>query len=220
MARIHGLQHVNALFAAHLTHHDTIGTHTQRVCHQLPDAHLAFALYRLRASLQAHYMGMTRKFKLRRILDGHDALTQINFAGKGVEQRGLTRSRAAGNRQILPQRNRARKQLRIPRRQRAQFHQLAQRGDPVRKLPNREHRPVNCNGRNHCIHAIPAWEASVHDRTPLIDTATQWRDNPVDDHANLFIVCKYVVHRIELSRAFEKDRIAPVDHDLAHAVII
>src|SRR5207245_11002272 len=35
MARVHGLQHVEGLFATHLAHHDSIRTHTQTVDHQL-----------------------------------------------------------------------------------------------------------------------------------------------------------------------------------------
>ena len=44
MAGVHGLEHVDRLRAAHLPHHDAIGTHSQRVTNQISDADLAGTL--------------------------------------------------------------------------------------------------------------------------------------------------------------------------------
>ena len=163
---------------------------------------------------------MACELKLGGILDGHDALTQVDLAGKGIEQGCLARARTARHGQILTQRDGTRKQLRIPRRQGTQSHQLSQRGDPVGKFSDRENRPVDCDRRDYRIYAIAARKASVHDGTALIDTTSQRRDDSVDNHTDLLIIRKHVVHRMELSRALIEGRGASVDHDLAHAIII
>ena len=80
MAGVHGLQHVAALRAAYLAHHDAIGTHTQGVGHQVANRDRALTFDRGLASLQAHDMGMVRKLKLGGILDRHNALARGNLA--------------------------------------------------------------------------------------------------------------------------------------------
>ena len=43
VAGVHGLQHVERLLAAHLADDDAVGTHTEGIDHQLPDADGALA---------------------------------------------------------------------------------------------------------------------------------------------------------------------------------
>ena len=54
MTGVHGLQHVERFFAADLADDDAVGTHTQRVDHQLAGAHRALAFDVRRAGFQAH----------------------------------------------------------------------------------------------------------------------------------------------------------------------
>ena len=196
VTRVHGLQHVAALGTAYLTHDDAVGAHAQGIGHQVADCHRALALDRCLARLQAHHMRMVRKLELSGILDCHDALAGGNLARQRVEQRGLARARTSCNRQILPQRHRTRKQLRIPKRQRSQSHELIQRAYAVRKLADSEDWSIDRHGRNHRIDAIARLEAGIDDGAALIDAPAQRRDDAIYEHANLFIVLKRMLNGV------------------------
>ena len=52
MTRVHGLQHVQRFLATNLADHDSIGTHSEAVDHQLALHHRTFAFDIGRASFQ------------------------------------------------------------------------------------------------------------------------------------------------------------------------
>ena len=54
VAGIHGLEHIEGFFAAHLAHDDAIWTHTQAVDQQLTLADRALSFNVRRTGLQAH----------------------------------------------------------------------------------------------------------------------------------------------------------------------
>ena len=56
MARVHGLQHVEGFFSAHLADDDAVWPHSQTVNHELTLADRAFAFDVWRAGLQAYHM--------------------------------------------------------------------------------------------------------------------------------------------------------------------
>ena len=91
MARVHGLQHVEGLFATHLAHHDSIRTHTQTVDHQLPLPHGTLSFDVRRPSLKPHYVFLL-KLQFGGIFDSDDAVGIRNITGEHVQQRGLTSS--------------------------------------------------------------------------------------------------------------------------------
>ena len=161
-----------------------------------------------------------RKLELGGILDRHDALAGGNLARQCVEQRGLARARASRNRQILPQRHRARQQLRIPKRQRPQPHELVQRTDAVGELADGEDWPVDRHGWNHRVDAIARLEAGVDDGATLVDTTAQRRDDAVDEHTDLLVVLKRVLDRIQNAAALKKGRATAVDHDFGNGVVL
>ena len=84
VARAHGLQHVDALGAAHLAHHDAVRAHAQGVGHQVANRDGALALDGRLARLQAHHVRMARELELGGVLDGYDALVERDLAGQGV----------------------------------------------------------------------------------------------------------------------------------------
>ena len=73
MTGVHRLQHVQRLFAAHLTDDDAVGTHTQGVDHELAllDGALAFHVGRTR--FQARHVFLPQ-LQFRRVFDRDDAL--------------------------------------------------------------------------------------------------------------------------------------------------
>ena len=93
---IHGLHHVERLAAAHLANDDAIRPHAQRISHQIPLVDLAMTFDIGRTRFELNHVGLLQ-LQLGRILDRDDAFGRIDHAGKRVEQRGLARSRAAGN---------------------------------------------------------------------------------------------------------------------------
>ena len=81
VAGIHGLQHVEGLFAAHLADDDAVGTHTQTVDHQLALADRAFAFDVGGAGFQAHHV-LLLQLQFGGILDGDDALRRWECSRK------------------------------------------------------------------------------------------------------------------------------------------
>src|SRR5205814_4013376 len=110
VAGVHGLEHVERLFAAHLTDDDAVRAHSQSVDHELPRSDGPFAFHVGRAALQAHHV-LLFELQFRGVLNGDDALFIGNVAGKDVKQRGLAGAGATGNEHIQPGFHRASQQL-------------------------------------------------------------------------------------------------------------
>ena len=73
MAGVHGLEHVDRLRPATLTHDDPVGPHSQGVDQEQPLRHLAMALDVGRPGLQPHHVGLLQ-LEFGRVLDGDDPL--------------------------------------------------------------------------------------------------------------------------------------------------
>ena len=73
MTGVHGLEHVEGLAATDLTDDDAVGTHTQRVAHQVADLDLALALDVGRAGFERQHVVLV-ELELLGVLDGDDAL--------------------------------------------------------------------------------------------------------------------------------------------------
>ena len=73
MAGVHGLQHVEALGAAHLADDDAVGTHAEAVLHEVALRDLAAAFDVRRARLEADDVRLL-ELQLGRVLDRDDAL--------------------------------------------------------------------------------------------------------------------------------------------------
>jgi hypothetical protein len=73
VARVHRLEHVQRFATADLADHDAVGTHAERVSHQVADVDLAAALDVRRARLQRHDVVLAQ-LELCRVFDRHDAL--------------------------------------------------------------------------------------------------------------------------------------------------
>ena len=110
VARVHGLQHVQRLFAAHLAHDDAVRPHTQGVDDQLPDVDGALALQVGRPRFHARHVRLLQ-LQLGRVFDGDDALVLRNVAGERVQQRGLAGAGTAGDDDVQPRLDAALQQL-------------------------------------------------------------------------------------------------------------
>jgi hypothetical protein len=85
VTRVHGLQHVEGLFAAHLADHDAVGPHTQAVDDQLPLADRAFSFDVGRPRLQTNHV-LLFELEFGCVFDGHDAVGIRDISGEHVQQ--------------------------------------------------------------------------------------------------------------------------------------
>ena len=99
MAGVHRLQHVERLFAAHLTDDDAIGAHAQGVDDELPLLHRALAFHVGRTRLEARHV-LLPQLQFRGVFDRDDALVLGDEAGQHVEQRRLTGAGAAADQAV------------------------------------------------------------------------------------------------------------------------
>ena len=92
VAGVHRLQHVERLAAAHLADDDAVGPHAQRVADQIALRDLAASFQTGGAGFQPHDVRLLQ-LQFRGVLDGDDALADIDQPRQRVQQRGLARSR-------------------------------------------------------------------------------------------------------------------------------
>ena len=77
MTRVHRLQHVECFFAAALTDHNSIRTHTEAIDEQLALADGAVAFEVRGPGFQANHMRLAQ-LKFGRVFDGDNALLRID----------------------------------------------------------------------------------------------------------------------------------------------
>src|SRR4029079_14048319 len=99
VTRVHGLQHVQRLTATDLTDDDAVGTHTQRVAHEVADLDLALALDVGRARFHPEHVLLV-ELELLGVLDGHDALVGGDEARQHVQHRRLTGAGTAAHHDV------------------------------------------------------------------------------------------------------------------------
>ena len=101
MTGVHRLEHVERFLAADLADDDAVGTHTQRVDHQLPLADRALAFDVRRPRLEPGDVFLV-ELQFGRVLDRDDALTLGDEARQHVEQRRLAGAGAAADDGVEP----------------------------------------------------------------------------------------------------------------------
>ena len=107
---VHGLQHVEGLFAAHLAQHDAVGTHTQAVDHQLPLPDRALAFNVRRAGFQPHHVFLLH-LQFGGVFDGDDAFVIRNIAGQNVQNGRFAGAGSTRDQQVQPAFHHGRQQL-------------------------------------------------------------------------------------------------------------
>ena len=216
---VHGLQHVDRLAAAHLSHHDPVGPHTQRIDDEHADGDLACTLDGGVTGLKAGDVRLGGKLELGGVLDGHDALARVDLARQGVEQRRLARSGSPHHGDVLPGAHRRPQKACIPGGERLQAHHFVQRGDAAHKLADGEQGAVHRHRGNHSVDAIPVFETRVHDGALFVKPAAQGGDDAVDGGANLLVGVEHALRPVQGARALKVQRPRPVHDDLAHGLV-
>ena len=88
MASIHGLKHVESLYAANLTHKDSIRTHTQRILQKISLRYFALSFQRCRSGFKPNDKRLIES-EFCRILNGDDAFITRNVLRKRIEHCGF-----------------------------------------------------------------------------------------------------------------------------------
>ena len=209
VARVQGVQQIQRLRAPHLSHHQPVGTHPQRVAHEVADRHRPSTLAGLGPGLQPHHMGMLQ-LQLGGVLDGDDPLTVAHPAGQGVEQGGLARSRATADDEIGPP---VHQLLEQSHHRRAREHLEGHVGH--HEAANRHIGAVDRHRRDGHMDPGAVGQATVHAGGQLIDPAAQRGHDPLNDQVDRGPVQR---HPAPAHRAAPLDphRTRSVDHHLAH----
>jgi hypothetical protein len=179
VAGVHGLQHVQRLFAAHLAQDDAVGPHAQRVDHQLALADGALAFEVGRPALQAGHV-LLLDLQLGGVFDGDDALAaemnpESTFSSvvlpEPVPPETTMFSRAAPRCAGSPA-----SAASAPMAQ--QVLGAERRGA---EAADGEQRPIHRQRRNDDVDARAVQQARIHHRRRLIDAAADRGDDLVDD---------------------------------------
>ena len=94
-------QQVDHLGAAHLSDHEAVGPHAQRLTYQVAHRHLTSTLGVGRTRLEPHDVVVARS-QLAEVLDQHEPFGWPQLAEQGREQGGFSGARAAGDEEAAP----------------------------------------------------------------------------------------------------------------------
>jgi len=220
MARAHRLEHVDRFLAADFAQNNSVGPHSQAVAHEVAGRDLGPGIVgATRPCLQTNDVALL-KADLRGILDRHDALFDSDIAAERIEQRRLSRTRAAANQDV---------QARIDRRGEIGKHFAGHHFDadqflrPERlsaELADRQHRAVKRHGRNDDVHSRTVGEPRVNIGRRLVNSAAHRSDDALNDIHQMHVVPEARVPLLQLAIALYIDGLVAVDDDVVDRLIV
>src|SRR5580704_9311173 len=215
VARVHGWQHVQGFFAANLTHDDAIGTHAQRVDHQLALLHRALALNVGGARFQAHHV-ILMQLQLGGIFHCYDAFAVGNVRREDVQKCGLTGAGAAGDQNIETRLHAAAQEFQHPGRERAVSQQIVGGQWIAAETPDREARSIDGQRRNDGVHARTVGQAGIDHRRRFVHAATHRGNDAVDDAHEMDVVAELDGGHLQNTFALDVDSLVSVDENIRH----
>ena len=218
VARVHGLQHVDGLAAAHLAQDDPVGAHAQGVLHQVAHGDVALAFQVGRPRFQPHHVGLL-ELQLGGVLDGDDALVVVDHLRHGVQERRLARSGAAGDQDVeltaggdLEQDGHRLGDVLLTR------HHVE--GDPLLgELADRDGRAVDRQRRNDDVDAAAVLQTGVHHRRGLVDPPPDLRDDAPRHVQYVRVVTELHAGQGKLSTPLDIDLGGAIDQDVGDRLI-
>src|SRR6185312_9226280 len=219
VAGVHGLQHVEGLFAAALAEDDAVGAHAQRVLDELTLANFTFALNAWRASLHAPDMRLLQ-LQFGGVLDGDEALLFRDERGQRVEHRGFAGAGAAGNDGGDARLYRRGQQFGHRRTDRANLDKLAEIERLLGKFADRDERAVDADRAYRDVDARTILQARVAKWMRFIDAAADGGNDLVDDPQQMILVLEADRQRLEDAVTFDIDAFMAVDQDIVDGGIL
>src|SRR5208282_5457489 len=218
VAGVHGLQHVECFFTAHLADHDAVGTHTQAVDDELAHADRALAFDVGRASFETDDVFLL-ELQFGCVFDGDDALGIRNVSGEDVENGGFAGAGASGNDHIEAALDHGREQFQHGFGQGFVVEHVA-RGDGIAaKAANRETGAIERQRRNDGVDARAILQAGIDHGRRFIDAAADARHDAVDDLHEVLVVFERQAGDFELASALDVDAVEAVDENVGNGGI-
>ncbi len=163
MARVHRLEHVERLGATRLPDDHAVGTHAERVAHELANLDLARAFDVRRPRLERAHMGLPEA-KLLGVLDGDDALVLGDEGRHDVQQRRLAGTGTAGDHHVECAAHARVEEVRNLRRHRVEVDEVVDRVRILGEAPDREERSADRDRVDHRVDAGAIGQARVDHR--------------------------------------------------------
>jgi hypothetical protein len=205
VAGVHRLEHVQRLAATNLADHDPVGTHAQRVAHQVADGDLAAALDVRRSVLHPHHVGLAES-ELGGVLDRDDPLGDRDEAREHVQGGGLAGSGPTGDEDVGAALDAGGQERRDPGRPGAVADQSPDVTESVGELPDRQHRAVERDRGDHGVDTGSVGQAGVDVRLRLVDAATDLGHDLLDDAPQVALVEEADVGVLEPAGTLDEDR--------------
>ncbi len=82
------------------------------------------------------------------------------------------------------------------------------------ELADRQGAPVECDGRQHRVHAAAVRQARIDHGARLVDAAAHPRHDAIDRPPQVLLVRELQVGLVEPAATLDEDRVGAVDHDL------
>ena len=218
MARVHRLEHVERLGAADLSDDDAIGTHAQRVPHEIPDGDCPFSLDVRRPSLEPEHVALI-ELQLGGILDRHDPLVVRDRRRERVQQRRLPRAGTTRDEDVQLRLDAPLEEVDRLLAQRAEVDHVLEAEALARELADREQRPGQRERMDDRVDTRAVRQARVDHRRRLVDAPSDLGDHPVDDAAEVRVVREAHRRLVQPALTLDPDLARPVDHDLRDGVV-
>ena len=202
----------SASATADLTDDDAVGTHAQRVLHEVARDDLATPFGVRRSRLEANHVLLLQP-ELGRVLDRDDTLVARDERAQRVQQRGLSGTGTAGDQDVESRLHAAGQQLQHLDRHRAIRDQLLDR--QVRaEATDRQHGTVERERRNDRVDARAVGQAGVHHGRRLVDATADAAHDAVDDRHQVRVVAERALHARQLAATLDEDVLGAVDQDV------
>ncbi len=217
VARIHRLQQVECLGAAHLADDDALRPHAQAVLDQVAHGDRALALKVRRTGFKTHGVRLLQ-LQLGCVLTGDDALVVVDVARKAVEQRGLAGAGAARNEGVDPASSDHLQDLATLRGDRAEPDQLLQRELVLLELADCQCGAIDGERRHDHVDAGAIGEAGIADRGGFVDAPADLADDALADVEQLLIVAETDAGLLDLAFDLDVGRAGAIHHDVGDVV--
>ena len=150
--------------------------------------------------------------KLRRVLDGEDALRVRNKCGERVEERRFPRARPAGDDRVETHLHASPEELGQLGRQRTGCYQVIDRHLVLTELSDGHRRALWRHRRDDNIDTGAVCQASVYHGRRLVDSPTERRHDTLDDAHDMGVVTEADRAEIKPTFLFIEDLVRIVHH--------
>ena len=160
------------------------------------------------------------QLQLGRVFDSNQALADADRRRECIQQRGLARTRAAGDHRRDPAAHGTIQKVGHRLGHGPELDQALQRQRLLGKLADRDRTPVDGHRRNGGVYPATIRQASVDHRLAFIDTSTHGGDDPVHDPQEVIVVAEVDRRQFQLAAPLHINLEGAVDQDVIDRVVL